>query len=225
MRWRRFIARALVLLIMGAAVNIAVAWGCALWSPLGKTTYVRESEDIRGSVVEVPRDMGRPIKSSIVYTTKARGLHISARDDLSRLEGGSFVYTDSASFACSAGWPFHSMHGSRTFYPTHGDSTLLAPPWPKIEMAPMVTGLFTRPGPMHRALPTVPIALGFAANSLIYAAILFVPCLLLLALRQQLRRRHNRCTACAYQLTGEPICPECGTTTPTTRRKTPRNPA
>jgi hypothetical protein len=41
---RRIIQRVIVLLLLGATVNVAVAWGCAMWS----TNYTKY-EDTSGS--------------------------------------------------------------------------------------------------------------------------------------------------------------------------------
>jgi hypothetical protein len=63
----------------------------------------------------------------------------------------------------------------------------------------------------YRALPLRPIATGLAANSLFYSVLwsvlLFVPGVI----RRRVRKRHNRCAACGYDLAGTAgKCPECG---------------
>lgn len=57
-----------------------------------------------------------------------------------------------------------------------------------------------------------PIPLGFAANTLIFAAAFAVPLVALPALRRRLRARRMRCPSCNYDLRGlpTPTCPECG---------------
>lgn len=63
-----------------------------------------------------------------------------------------------------------------------------------------------------------PIWLGFALNTLFYAAILFTLIRGRLVARRALRRRHGLCVACGYDLRGHghhhgngaATCPECG---------------
>lgn len=63
-------------------------------------------------------------------------------------------------------------------------------------------------------IPTIPIWTGFAINTLFYAACIGTAWVGFIGAKRTLitgrRRRRNLCPACAYQLTGEPICPECG---------------
>ncbi len=65
---------------------------------------------------------------------------------------------------------------------------------------------------MEHVLAFRPIWRGFAVNAAIYGfawlAILLAPG----AIRRTYRRRHNRCTACGYDLRGsaDARCPECG---------------
>lgn len=66
-------------------------------------------------------------------------------------------------------------------------------------------------------LPTYPLIWGFAGNTLIYAACLVGPWLIGRALRRRLRTRRGLCGRCGYQVAGLAACPECGMTcAPTT---------
>ena len=55
-------------------------------------------------------------------------------------------------------------------------------------------------------MPLRPVPLGFTANTLFYAAILWSPG----AIKRWRRRRNGRCEKCAYALEGLRLCPECG---------------
>ena len=74
------------------------------------------------------------------------------------------------------------------------------------------TGL--HPDDRSVGLPTGILPIGFAANSLLFAAawLLLIPAPA--KLRRLYRTRHNRCPSCNYDLHATPPnspCPECGT--------------
>jgi hypothetical protein len=52
---------------------------------------------------------------------------------------------------------------------------------------------------------------GFAVNTLFYAAVLWLVVGGPFALRRWLRRRAGRCERCGYLLKGSDVCAECGT--------------
>jgi hypothetical protein len=64
-------------------------------------------------------------------------------------------------------------------------------------------------------LPLRPIAVGFAANTLLYGCAAYM-LLLVPTLRTHLRRRRNLCPSCGYSREGlgEGACPECGVSSP-----------
>ncbi|MBX3407361.1 MAG: hypothetical protein KF869_11430 [Phycisphaeraceae bacterium] len=69
---------------------------------------------------------------------------------------------------------------------------------------------FAQRGPWANRLPVMPMWPGFALNTLLYGALvgsaLFGPG----AIRRTLRRRRGACIVCGYDLTGLAMCPECG---------------
>ncbi len=69
-------------------------------------------------------------------------------------------------------------------------------------------------------LPLAIIVPGFAANTLFYAAILWLVIPGPFALRRHIRRKRGLCVACGYDLghADHEACPECGYTS---RRRTP----
>ena len=62
-----------------------------------------------------------------------------------------------------------------------------------------------------RALPLVPIWSGLAADTVIFAALLFACRVLARAIRNRFRSKRNQCTRCGYRVGDSDICPECGT--------------
>lgn len=66
---------------------------------------------------------------------------------------------------------------------------------------------------LPRVIPLAIYWSGAIFNTLVYAAVLLVPFVLVPWTRHHLRRRAGRCTACGYDLRGadHDVCPECGT--------------
>ena len=64
----------------------------------------------------------------------------------------------------------------------------------------------------QRALPLIPVWPGFAVNTLLYAAALWLLCAIPLHVRRRVRMKRGRCPACGYELRGSAsdVCSECG---------------
>ncbi len=60
------------------------------------------------------------------------------------------------------------------------------------------------------ALPLRPLWLGFAVNTLFYAAVLWLLILGPFALRRLIRRRRGLCPKCGYPMGESSVCTECG---------------
>jgi hypothetical protein len=60
------------------------------------------------------------------------------------------------------------------------------------------------------AVPFLPIWPGFAINTIFYAAILWVLFFAPGTIRRTIRRRRGLCPACAYPIGTSPVCTECG---------------
>ena len=69
-------------------------------------------------------------------------------------------------------------------------------------------------GPALRLLPFRPLPLGFAINSVFYAAILWALIWGPFALRRLLRVRRGLCPKCAYPMGESAVCSECGVELP-----------
>ncbi|MEE9129392.1 MAG: hypothetical protein V3T84_05190 [Phycisphaerales bacterium] len=65
---------------------------------------------------------------------------------------------------------------------------------------------------MPKVLPLRPIWLGFAINTVFYAAILWLLTLGPFTARRHIRRKRGLCLKCGYDLRGaeHEACPECG---------------
>jgi len=62
----------------------------------------------------------------------------------------------------------------------------------------------------QRALPLRPLLPGFAVNTLLYAAVLWVVFGGPFALRRMIRHRRGQCEGCAYPIGTSEVCTECG---------------
>ncbi len=171
---RRRLLIAAIFLLAGAVVNVAVAWGCALWSPVLKT----ETMD------EVPRWARH----------RAWGIGWSAI---------SQPFPTGSSTTIEAGFPLACVGGEYIWMPHGGfggyDTRFLIG-WERGERWPKPP----------RPFPWRPLWVGFAVNTLFYAAVLWLLIPGPFALRRLIRASRGRCPACGYPRGDSSICSECG---------------
>lgn len=141
---------------------------------------VRQQLRESGATVPPPRPAAPPPPPTTCLHDRTSG----SRATLARLP-------DTSTILVRAGWPLRAAEG---FTHEHGRSNLPA---------------FTIAG-RRLVVPTGPIWLGLAANTVVYA----LPILVLWAgpglVRGAIRRRRGRCERCGYELAGLDRCPECG---------------
>ncbi len=219
-----------VFLLAGVVVNVSVAWGCAVWAPLpppermrGPTPADRAwwQEHARTGITPEPLllSMTEAFGSDYRLLTGARedaGIHVRVQlyDDglvqtFEFTSGHSNPNPWDQSLRAQAGWPLRSMAGERW---------RAAAPFNALK--PVVHALALPAGPEavhvaafpihHRLAPLRPLWPGFAANTLFYAAILWLMICGPFALRRLIRRRRGLCPACAYPMGGSDVCSECG---------------
>lgn len=220
------------MLLLGAVINVAVAWACVCWSDLDSENVlstgvwpVRVSEDwpvfMTNSIVAAP-DNWKP--DSVLKTTQS-----------------GFGLTHVRAYACwpaatnvkqrvsavqdvlSSGWPsrslFYEFHtgeasggsGVRKDLPTVGRSLTPGSTWSDgVTMPDWVRSKYQ----WKRPLPIRVHALGFAINTVVYAGVLALIWRLSGLIRQVARHRHGLCVECGYDLRGiaSGVCPECGST-------------
>ena len=224
---KRRLARLVVFLILGAIVNVVVAWGCAAFLNLMAsessllTWTLSENE---GWYIRQWKQPGGVFYSSMrctLLTTSnsppPRGPHpidvIPKQGEFHILHakyarGERKIEARGVSFR---GWPMLSMWCE---YPEHARARI-------VEISggiglPLMEGGFTEYYPGFRstwpkALPLRILWQGFALNTLFYAALLWIP-FALIQLRRYIRHRRGHCIRCGYDLRGELSsgCPECG---------------
>ncbi len=172
-------------LLLGAVVNVAVAWGCAVWPASSRW---------------------RPVSG---YTSSF------ARVERSRRLGCDRVATDGVannvvhftSLELESGLPLRALTGFELYV-----LRLSAGPNRRLVRGDR-NGLWslgwTSPG-----LPLRPLWPGFLANTLLCATLLWLLIPGPFALRRLIRRERGLCPKCAYPMGESSICSECGNALP-----------
>jgi hypothetical protein len=224
----------LVFLLLGAVVNVAVAWGCSAFVPLpvrlppGPTAQPTPHEE-RWMV-----DIGwKPTvgEASDVFVSRALRSGSSCLQlsefvespDLERSTGYSLVrvfFRAKAAFGVhvAAGWPWPALGGYGLSRPPNNERMNAVTNYVRTTSAIGLPGAFTgQSGRVPRLLPMQPLWPGFALNTLFYAAILWLMFAALTTLRRWRRIKRGLCPACAYPVGASPVCTECGTQVKTSK--------
>ncbi len=223
---KRRLTKLAVFLLLGAIVNVAVAWGCAAWvdsSQSGMSNkfavmatpqdffWIGRRESARGAERVHSQRLARGPFNPTETATSPLDLipswsTISHEIDLGPPEAFDIQIQD------ARGWPMLSMRC--TFLRTGAKPGLITgrevvggyelPPrsWTR--------GLIS--GTKLRALPYIPIPFGFVVNTLSYAAFIGISITGASAGRRVIRRKRGHCINCGYDLRGaeHEVCPECG---------------
>lgn len=178
--------------------SVALAWGCALWSPAQyQTGIIRSNAD-------------HPLAQALLRHGEFDSFTYNGMTgfgwERERIVGGrpTIPRTTGALHRVRAGWPMLCMEGHwRTTSGTRVDEEYVArlPDWPGVQ-----------PNALSR-IPLRPVWEAIFLNALL----LGLPFHLAFAFygtRRLVRRRRGRCLRCGYDLRGaaEQRCSECGTT-------------
>ncbi len=184
-----------IFLLLGAVVNVAVAWCYAIggWLPEGRQTIV---ELDRGEAKQLFADrMAVVAESTSGYEERCVGRTFLV------------VYIDPPDLAehhvqvLMTGWPCLALEGH----------------WGLVHGRPKASGLLiTRWGRRHTVVtcPLRPLWPGFAIDTIFYAAILWLLIPGPFVLRRFLRVRRGLCPKCAYPMGESAVCTECGRSLP-----------
>ena len=199
---KRRLVIAAVFLLAGAVVNVAVAWGWAVSRPslwLAGETSTTGVAWVGRVCEERSVDCGALTEAGIRY----RGVGYDAVIFL-RVE--SKLLVEELSY-WRIGLPYLSVQGSHYYEllpgPRNSDAFFFALP------SPVRGG-----GGMLKILPLRPIWPGFLANTLIFAAPLWLLIPGPFVLRRFIRVKRGLCVKCAYPMGESAVCTECGKAMP-----------
>ena len=224
---KRRILKLVVFLLLGAIVNVAVAWWCELSTTLtvniGRINL--DQEEAVWPKYLVDANWPPPV---LAYREKVEGVGVRVTE----MRSDPGTYNDSLSpetdelfifSVIECGWPFRSLkvHWHGIFGPhreARMSETLARAGWYRGLTPPDFVPLYGPRG-AHR-LPIVPIAGGFAGNTILYASALWIvfgaPLTLHGIIRRYRRSNRGLCINCGYDLHGASgggggrVCPECG---------------
>ena len=195
-----------LLVLAGAIVNVAVAWGiCTIQYNLRIDRYWNNDE--------LPFEVASHIRNPLVFQ-----FEVAPRIDVETFAGGTnwvLIYGAdpfTIELSVEAGLPLTVLHGVH-----HSQVSR--------------SGVFNRragivrvanPDSRIRGMPYLPIWPGFAINTIFYAGILWLLVAAPFKLRRFIRMKRQRCPGCGYPVGTSPVCTECGVpVTPTSEPPTP----
>ncbi len=196
--------RILAFLVLGAIMNVAVAWGCVAWHSTADESPARYRDPHNSELlVSVTRRFG------VEYVTNT-GV---SREWSVQIGNSSIPYTGKVWWPaargeqrvqvfCGAGWPMLALTTWRC-WAANDMEHYWGIPW----LPDRGPGLMQIDPP---ALPLYPIWSGFTLNTLFYAIILNVAFRVPVASRRWLRTKWSLCPACGYPRGTSPVCTECG---------------
>ncbi len=225
LKWARRIA---IFLLIGALVNVAVAWGCAICL-LGYEDGTQIWENPRQSGERIIRfDTGLGVQTTRSFAVERWGIvdpESFFKD--SPMYTGQIWWPDSAfsrpyEIFHAGGWPLLSVRA-------HRSSGIMSPE----ELAASMLGngmqrdyrwINAIQWPWRSALPSLkvsgvlpwePIPFGFTINTLIYGTLAAIVICGGAGIRRSIRNRLGRCAVCGYPRGTSPVCTECGEALPT----------
>lgn len=206
-------------LLLGAAINVAVAWGCELWSPWTHRTSASPTD--RGAIRDigslVPKDWLQPGEFAIHEDRIGVGLHVHllyvvaapTATPVPQPHGPHMLHVH------RAGWPMASLEcdtisdGWGVVFPRNPGDTAV---WRGGVVVPRIVGgeIRKRAPEVPDPLPLRPVWTGFALDTLLYAAACWTIMGGPFTLRRWRRVRRGLCLKCGYPVRGLARCPECG---------------
>ena len=225
---KRATVRIVLFLLLGAMINVAVAWGFAAWSTIPPNQSMEDFSPTLKYWGEFDADRTRleslgwngreetPDAEYILFAmaSAAPGLVYREIAESSRSKDPNFegyVISTDVAYETLAGWPWLALRGVRWNQaqrgePDHWVDHML------IE-TPLQSDILS--GRDSRCLPFRPIWPGFAINTLIYATLGWLLFVGPFQVRRLIRHKCALCTNCGYDLrhADHRVCPECGAPT------------
>jgi len=223
----RIITQVIVFLLLGAIVNVAVAWACALlvdaheWAELRIGQYVDRNhgdtildrwDKIGSTSIDATHHPPRPRRISGV--SEPGPLRDLVPWWIPRCQQAfrSWPEVDDDGYgqyiAEARGFPMPTFWQEFEMQHLPSDGTSINEEWVVHGGIPFLRGSYT-----PRSVPLRPIWRGFALNTVFYAIILWLLIPGPFVLRRLIRIKRGRCPKCGYDLRGHlpgAGCPECG---------------
>jgi hypothetical protein len=202
---KRWALRICVFLLLGAIVNVAVAWTC--------TRFARFSEDVDLGEADVfalfaGREMLlRPSRRLDGHLQHGGGLRMTEADAMESQQADNGQWS-AYLLLFDAGWPLTTLRAE-----WRGAAPMKALDASIHLYRGMETSGEARDGQFFHGrfvYPTEPIWPGFAINTLFYAGVLWLLFAGPFALRRRRRIKRGLCPKCAYPIGDSAICTECG---------------
>ncbi len=201
---RRRLLTIAIFLLAGAVVNVAVAWGLALFWGQGNWTTIWPEWEFDPDYWPSPPPTG--------FSFNPTGVDIGWAMDVYCLQYGTHLYVGATDRTASAtflrvGWPCRTVRGAM-WVRTDQDASGRILPTRRF----FCGALDVRIKGFLRPLPYKPLWAGSTANTIFYAGILWLLIPGPFFLRRLIRRRRGLCLACGYDLRhgAHEACPECG---------------
>lgn len=212
---------ALFLLLLGAIVNVAVAWGCVLWidrpQQNSNAIFLKSTDgdwfvSIRNAFGTTQIHSGRKKWSWSEFSSPLPDEQVIPKwayilkTPTEGYENGIYGTWESRQVD-GRGWPMLTVWSETSRCVGRG-STI--PCEQNLEGIPIPKPLW--PNISIRKFPNNPIWRGFIINTIFYATLIWLLTLGPFTARRMIRRKCNHCIKCGYDLRGaeHEVCPECG---------------
>lgn len=207
-----WIRRVVLFLLLGAVVNVAVAWGCAIvrGDPSAGSRRMRYQGQGYRTFIDAATGFGCAFV--IEYSPRVNGHAYSAPPIYSdRTWWEPNATTKMAAIAhIGCGWPMLAL--SARVRPTPASAG--AEQRSIVIEDGFVLGAKALNPPRDETLPIIlpyqPIWFGFAVNTGGFGGVLLAIFVVPGAIRRLVRRRQRRCPACGYPRGSSAVCSECG---------------
>ncbi len=196
----RRITKLVVFLLLGAIVNVAVAWGLHLGSHRDDSLEIARLFSVVMTRVANNRD---DIEFSDIVDTSFGVTHRSVVFEPVVQSKSS---TRLGQVIIEVGWPMRTLYTTSYLYEGQ-------PNWTPDDWTLAIVPRSKEYGSTYRPeLPLRPLWLGFAVNTVLFASISWGLALLLVTSRDSIRRERGHCIKCGYDLrhADHRACPECG---------------